>query len=146
MDKRIKKLNHYVMGFVFNEAQNRVLLIKKLRPEWMKNRWNGIGGHIEPGETPLEAMIRESKEECDTFYSWIHKITFICPGGTIFVYGTIEPTYKIPFEQVEDEKLAVWSIRHLPDESMSNIRAFIPLCLMDTETPIMITQKTLGTD
>ena len=146
MDNRIDKLNHFVMGFVFNVAQNQVLLIEKLRPEWMKNRWNGIGGHIEAGETPHQAMMRESNEECGQNYYWDHKITFICPGGTVFVYVATVPTYKIPFKQIEDEKLTVWSVRHLPDESMSNIRAFIPLCLMDIATPVMITQKTLGTD
>ena len=25
--------------------------------------WNGVGGHIEPGETPHQAVIREVREE-----------------------------------------------------------------------------------
>ncbi len=28
-----------------------------------KGKWNGIGGKIEPGESPEEAVIREAKEE-----------------------------------------------------------------------------------
>lgn len=146
MDKRIDKMKHFVMGFVFNCDLNRVLLIKKLRPEWMAGRWNGIGGKIDPGETPLKAMIREANEETGQFFLWTQKITFICPGGTVFVYAATYPVYKIDFEQIEDEKLAVWYVKHLPDEVMNNLRFFIPLCLADVATPVMITQNTLGTD
>jgi 8-oxo-dGTP diphosphatase len=41
----------------------RVALIRKKRPEWQAGRFNGIGGHIEPGETALNAMVREFCEE-----------------------------------------------------------------------------------
>lgn len=146
MENRIKKLEHYVMGFVFNTHRNKVLLIEKRRPDWMAGRWNGIGGHIEKGETPYEAIVRECNEETGYKRIWKHKITFICPGGTVFVYATDSHYNKIPFEQIEDEILKEFYIEHLPDESMSNIRAFIPLCLMDIATPLMITQNQLGTD
>jgi len=51
----------YVAGFLF-EGPN-VALIRKQRPAWQKNRYNGIGGHVEPGESPLAAMVREFQEE-----------------------------------------------------------------------------------
>lgn len=146
MDKRIKKLNHFVLGFVFNKTQNRVLLIEKRRPKWMAGRWNGIGGHIEPGETHHQAMIRESEEECGHSYLWQHKITFVCPGGTVFVYAAIYPSNSISFEQIEDEQLSVFYLHGLPDEIMNNVKWLIPLCLADVINPIMITQETLGTD
>lgn len=45
-------------------CKDQVMLIRKSRPEWMKGRLNGIGGHIEPSdETPLDAMKREFSEE-----------------------------------------------------------------------------------
>lgn len=40
----------------------RVLLVNRERPSWM-GCWNGIGGKLEPGEPPREAMIRELEEE-----------------------------------------------------------------------------------
>lgn len=57
----IKHEKEYVLGFAFH--QSRVLMIRKERPEFMKGKSNGIGGKIEPGETPLAAMIRECREE-----------------------------------------------------------------------------------
>ena len=54
---------YYTCGFIFNKKKDEVLLIRKNRPQWQAGMFNGIGGHTEAGETPLECMIRESKEE-----------------------------------------------------------------------------------
>lgn len=55
---------HYVLGLLFSEDRTRVALIHKLKPEWQKDKFNGIGGKIEESDdTPLDAMIREFKEE-----------------------------------------------------------------------------------
>lgn len=51
----------YVCGFAMHG--NRILLIHKLRPDWQRGRLNGVGGKIEPGETPWQAMVREFQEE-----------------------------------------------------------------------------------
>lgn len=53
----------YVVGFAFSRCKKDVLLIKKLKPEWQKNRFNGIGGKIEEGESPESAIEREFFEE-----------------------------------------------------------------------------------
>lgn len=59
----------YVVGFMFSMVEfysgtyPMVALIRKNRPEWQKGRLNGIGGKIEPGELPDDAMVREFKEE-----------------------------------------------------------------------------------
>ncbi len=39
-----------VAGFLFDESRERVVLIKKQKPEWQSGRLNGVGGKIEPGE------------------------------------------------------------------------------------------------
>lgn len=54
----------YVLGFIFDVAGREVALIEKRRPAWQAGRLNGIGGKIEAGETPLQAMQRECREEC----------------------------------------------------------------------------------
>ena len=56
-------MTRYVAGFLFADLRTRVLLVRKARPNWQKGKLNGIGGHIEPGETPEQAMSREFAEE-----------------------------------------------------------------------------------
>lgn len=53
----------YVAGFAFDSAGSVVALIRKNRPDWQKGKLNGIGGHVEEGETPVAAMAREFREE-----------------------------------------------------------------------------------
>lgn len=55
-------MTDYVVGFAFDQ-HGSVALIHKERPSWQKGRWNGLGGHIEEGETGSEAMAREFLEE-----------------------------------------------------------------------------------
>lgn len=51
------------LGFAFSRHGSVVLLIRKNRPEWQAGKFNGIGGKVEPGESPVEAMVREFREE-----------------------------------------------------------------------------------
>lgn len=51
----------YVLGFYL--TPDGVVLIRKIKPAWQFGKWNGIGGSIEEGETPLQAMMREFREE-----------------------------------------------------------------------------------
>lgn len=53
----------YVLGFAFCQYLNQVLVINKTKPDWQVGMFNGVGGKIEPNETPYEAMVREFKEE-----------------------------------------------------------------------------------
>lgn len=54
-----------VLGFIFNDTLNKVLLILKKRPIYQAGFMNGIGGKVEEGETQLEALKREVFEECN---------------------------------------------------------------------------------
>jgi 8-oxo-dGTP diphosphatase len=58
-----RKMKEYTVGFLFNKQGNKVALVKKNRPEWQRGRWNGIGGKFELGETPMDCMVREFREE-----------------------------------------------------------------------------------
>lgn len=69
----------YVVGFAFDSTQSNLMMIRKNRPDWMAGRLNGIGGKIEAGETPIQAMVRECQEEADiTIENWelFHTISF----------------------------------------------------------------------
>lgn len=54
----------YCVGLAFTKGFNYVTLVRKTHPEWQAGRWNGVGGKLEAGESPLEAMRREFAEEC----------------------------------------------------------------------------------
>lgn len=54
-------MKHYVLGFAF--VDRSVFLIKKIKPDWQRGLWNGLGGSIESMETSLDAMVREFYEE-----------------------------------------------------------------------------------
>ncbi|KKN53700.1 hypothetical protein LCGC14_0599550 [marine sediment metagenome] len=58
------KKQEYSMGLMFTKEMSQVLLIKKNHgPKSVIGRWNGIGGHLEDGETPQECQVREYEEE-----------------------------------------------------------------------------------
>ncbi len=137
------EMNHFVLGLVFNYSKDRVLLIEKRRPAWMAGKWNGIGGHIEKDETPMAAMHREATEECGHGYRFKHKVTFVCPGGTVFVFSAIYPRPDIHFSQIEDEILKVWALPG-PENMMKNLEWIIPMCLSSVQFPIMLQQNELG--
>jgi 8-oxo-dGTP pyrophosphatase MutT (NUDIX family) len=59
----MSSVTRYVAGFLFDPKGELVLLIEKKRPEWMAGKWNGVGGRIGAGETPLQAMARKGEEE-----------------------------------------------------------------------------------
>lgn len=63
----------YVVGFMFSPDGDRVALIRKTKPAWQAGLLNGIGGKIEPSETPMEAMEREFYEEAGVrTLGWCH--------------------------------------------------------------------------
>lgn len=68
----------YVVGFLFRNRRTHVALIRKQNPAWQRGKLNGIGGKVEAGETPLDAMIREFKEETGAeFTDWRHYCTLV---------------------------------------------------------------------
>ncbi len=50
----------YTLGFLI--YNNHVLMMNRNKKPWMGS-WNGLGGKINPGETPKACLIREIEEE-----------------------------------------------------------------------------------
>ena len=59
----MKNVTKYVVGFMFDATGSKVSVIRKNRPSWQHGLINGIGGHVEKGESSLSAVAREFKEE-----------------------------------------------------------------------------------
>jgi 8-oxo-dGTP diphosphatase len=138
-------MKHYVLGLIFDNTKQNILLVRKNRPDWMKGYYNGVGGKIKLDETPIQAMCREGIEETAFSHSWVHTITFVCPGGTVYVFTAISGmSNDIYFTQVEDEKLEVFNLKNLPDKLMHNLKWIIPLSLSNVQKPIILQANELG--
>jgi 8-oxo-dGTP diphosphatase len=53
----------YVRGFLFDQTKQHVVLLKRNKPPVQAGKYNGVGGKVEPNETPMQAMQREFEEE-----------------------------------------------------------------------------------
>jgi 8-oxo-dGTP diphosphatase len=89
--------------------------------------WDLIGGHVEEGETPEEALIREVKEELDIDlkeYAFFRK--YECLTGD--AYENIKYIYtgkiNLPIEEItllEGERAEFFSKDEIPDIKFANI-------------------------
>jgi 8-oxo-dGTP diphosphatase len=83
----------YACGFLIDTETNRVALIRKNRPTWQAGRLNAIGGKVEAGEWPLDAMRREFREETGAQVDdWQHIATVLDFTGSVYVYRHFDTT------------------------------------------------------
>jgi 8-oxo-dGTP diphosphatase len=71
----VPERSNYVLGFLFRGDRGSVVLIRNLKPKWQAGLLNGVGGKVEPGENPKDAMNREFMEECGVYIAgpnWRH--------------------------------------------------------------------------
>lgn len=83
----------YVLGIALSADRRKILLIRKLTPEWQRGLLNGIGGKIEVGETPIQAMLREFKEETGvdtTLHNWSSLGTIESDVFKVFVFCSFD--------------------------------------------------------
>jgi 8-oxo-dGTP diphosphatase len=123
-------IRNYVLGFLFNGSY--VLLIEKNRPDWCKGLLNGVGGKIESGESPDEAMHREALEEADVKAEWKRFATMRLSGGGI-VYCFSAQTDNWNCQSLTDEPVDWYDIEFLPVNTVKHVRWLIPIAL-DQET------------
>ncbi|HEX2971169.1 MAG TPA: NUDIX domain-containing protein [Tepidisphaeraceae bacterium] len=120
----------YVCGFFFTPDRSRVLLIRKRRPAWQVEKLNGVGGKIEPGETPAQAMHREFFEEAGLdVSSWqevIHLTGRDWQGHFFRAFGNIDAA-----RSVTDEQLEIHPATRLPTDVIPNLHWIVPLLLDD---------------
>jgi len=126
----------YVCGFLFDDKEtNKVLLIKKNRPDWQKGLYNGVGGKVENNEMINIAMRREFFEETGLFISHWNRLTVIYgldyECWFYYAYGPVNMCKSMTDEQVE-----VFDIKHLPNV-VYNINWLIPLA-QDKEVKLPI--------
>jgi 8-oxo-dGTP diphosphatase len=123
-------VKRYSVGFMFGPGLGQVALIRKARPEWQRGKLNGVGGHIEEGETPRQAMVREFKEETgvETYESdWTFVVVLTGPGYELNIFKARAMLHH-SFTTQTDEPVNWVTSWNLPHDIIPNLRWIIPLC------------------
>jgi ADP-ribose pyrophosphatase len=126
----------------FIRKGNTLLLLNREKPAWM-GCWNGVGGKLEPGESPLESVKREVAEEtglanCKLSYKGL--VTWTSDGarlGGMYLYlGELPENehYPAPIKTAEgilDWKSVDWIMHPQNVGVASNIPVFLEMMLED---------------
>ena len=138
----------YVVGLPFSKDSIDIILIEKNHPEWQIGKWNGPGGHIEPGETPLQTIVRECAEETNILSKegdWKHILTLF----------NIEKNWEViffrafldidSFKSLTNERVLMTNVRSLWHKPIiSNLRWIIPLALDETGVAFPLQIEDIG--
>ena len=119
----------YALGFLFRNiaGETEVALMRKTHPDWQSGKLNGIGGHVERDEEPVETMIREFKEETGAeTHNWSFFCTMIFEEAIIYCFKSME---RVEVKTITDEEVIWFRANWLPDKVIPNLRWLIPMAL-----------------
>lgn len=135
----------WVAGFLIERSEHYtgVVLVRKNRPGWQAGYLNGVGGHVEPGETAEHAMRREFQEEAGLDVpDWHHFATVECPAGSIAFFRAFCDVAKV--QTMTDELIEVRSVDEVlsSEECLPNLSWLLPLAVYthDTYAPVVATE------
>lgn len=133
-------MKFFVVGFLFNEQCDCVVLIEKRKPLWQLGRLNGVGGKIEAltpsiRETPEKAMEREFREETGVVCrskSWECFCTLTDSHAkevTVHFLRAFDTLASVDATTTEQERIIKVDPYNLPQHVLPNLRWLIPLAL-----------------
>lgn len=119
----------FVLGLVFRPGLDVVFLIRKNRPDWQAGHYNGIGGRIEPDESPRFAMSREYKEETGATVGVLEWRLFclLRSRGDIVHCFCAESAAKV--QSKTDEEVFTCHVACLPPNALPQLRWMIPMAI-----------------
>lgn len=128
-------VKQYVAGFLFDKYRKNVLLIEKLKPEWQAGKYNGVGGKIEPGETPYEAMVREFQEEAAlTIPDWRQFAKLRGAYYTVYFFEAAYPWELSEAKALTDEQLIVTPVAMIAKlRVLDNLKWLVPMAADTTQ-------------
>lgn len=123
-------MTDYVLGFCFDVNRNEVVMIEKRRPNWQLGKLNAPGGHIEKGETPINAVTREFFEETGLKIpvgSWEPTMVVrVAEDAIIWVFRSFsDELHKV--KSMTDEPAGVYSFAEAIRHGLSNMAWMLPL-------------------
>ncbi|XP_003690836.3 LOW QUALITY PROTEIN: 7,8-dihydro-8-oxoguanine triphosphatase-like [Apis florea] len=109
-------------SLVFIRKSTEILLGLKKRG-FGKDKWNGFGGKVEPGESILQGAMRELKEECGLSAQELRKIgilEFEFEENEVLLEVHVFETYKYYGEIIESEEMRPkwYNLKDIPFKEM----------------------------
>jgi 8-oxo-dGTP diphosphatase len=150
VELNVLQIMQYVVGFLFNVSETGVVLIRKNKPKWQAGLLNGVGGKIEEGESPLQAMTREWLEETKTtFADWTYFCKLEHSGNVIYFFkGKADLVLPPPDEGAEiPDWTTVSKIMGTNSAQLTirNLKWLIPLALdVDIKEVLVIDKSVLS--
>lgn len=150
----------YVVGFAFDHPGEHGLFVEKTHPSWQRGRMNGLGGKVDSGERPNDAMARKFREETrgtlvgSAAYrpdGWRHVASLVGDDWQSLVYTT-----RLNFMDIsalngtfndEHERLVALALGELPyRRTLPNVLYLVPLCVYErtVQTPVIIAERHHG--
>lgn len=128
----------FVVGFAFSDDRGQVLLIKKQKPTWQSGRLNGVGGKVEAGEEPQQAMIREFAEETKLEQESWDLFAIINAGWTSVYFYRAFSNRITSAVSATVEPLWLCESKALPPACLPDVRWLVPLALDDRVIPPVV--------
>lgn len=121
IDEIATPIADYVEGFCFSDCRGIVTLVRKsstCRIPVLRDKVVGVGGAMEPGETPTAAMTREFGEETGVFIpqaAWDHFVTLTGDGWRVRFFRTFHEDAWLKARTMESKGETVFrhSVKHL---------------------------------
>lgn len=127
-------MKSYVLGFVFRDNCTSVVLIRKNHPLWQAGLLNGVGGKVESGEVPEQAMSREFQEECGVGVpqeNWRHFARMSGDDWAVDCYALRDSAVWEKAATQEAEQIEKVNPYELGPDCISNLPWLIKLALDD---------------
>ena len=112
-------MDETVLAYIEVEGLYLMLYRNKKENDINEGKWMGVGGHLEPGETKDQALIREIKEETNldvTSYRYVAKLLFINND-----YQEIMHLYKVDGVEGEIKECNEGELRYIPKELVHSL-------------------------
>jgi 8-oxo-dGTP diphosphatase len=71
LNANLSRMKRIAMVLLFDRHRRLLVYLRDDKPDIpFPNHWDFFGGHVEAGETPEEALVREVKEEIVDLKQW----------------------------------------------------------------------------
>lgn len=108
------ELDRYAMAYVVSPDGKQVVLLNKRRPHYLAGKWMGVAGHVEPHESPVQAVQREFLEEAGVDiadWSFVKVLEKPERPSDIYVYFSVHDLADV--RTMTDEEVRVFTLDEL---------------------------------